>query len=948
MARDLARDSDAEASGRPEADPDAERGESTLLGRRSYLRLGLAAAAVSSTTAVGTTAAQTELGGITFDRTVDITDYGGDPTGGSSVNGAISDAAAEGTLIEFPEGEYQLSGRIDVRHDRVGFVGRGDVRFVLPSGHGGRYLLAADVDEILFKGIDVDMRGDRTGHMQLRCPSSFHVEDVEYLGRGGLTGYAFLTAITGEGGTGTLRNVVIKKGGYMDRYDNGSGSAGDGRIGIWAGYNHRGTLRVENCDIREFGNNGMYTSRCPGNVQVVDSYFENNNVASIRISGEGSYAENCEVLVDHSRYEPEVTSEQGFNTRGIIVEQGKGMTTDEFPAKPAGAEIRNCKLTALNTYNDRNMQSVIEQGPQARTLTIRDTEVHTNVSDVPAVRRGFPGYIRWRTDQRTVPGPHWTKLENVTITGEAAGGSAVVLNDADGSEVRNCCITQTGRNREGIRFVDASNGLVEDCDVDVTAQAVVSENSSVETRNVGTDASCSGSDSGSGGSDGSDSGGSDSGDTTDHEVMIVADPGVDRFPYELVVDGTAEPITDGSYPADGSDSVVDNGDGTTTITGYVADNSGDRFGYTGTLVEATLDGPGSLSVDGEVVDPDAIGGSDSGSGGSDGSDSGGSDGSDSGGSDGSDGSDSGDTTDHEVRIVADLGADRFDFELLVDGTAEPITDGSYPADSNDSVVDNGDGTTTIAGQVVDGGGDRFGYTGTLVEATLDGPGTLSIDGDAVDPDTIDGSDGSDSGGSDGSDGSDSGGSDGSDSGDTTEDHEVMIVADPGVDRFTYEFLVDGTVEPVTSGSYPADGSDSVADNGDGTTTITGYVADNSGDRFRYTGTLVEATLDGPGSLYVDGEVVDPDAIGGDAGTDLPNLIVFDGSATDGTCEYAFDVTGEVVAAPDLGSLEDADTVAEGTVTGSVDDDVDGYRFSGDLSISDITGTSSITFEDNDG
>jgi len=384
-----------------------------------------------------------------FDATVDVTDYGADPTGGSPIDDALARAIEPGTLVRFPAGTYQLGRTIELTDDRVGLVGEG-ARLVLPEGHSGRFLFARGAAGVLFRGFTVDMRGDRTGHAQLDS-SGFHVEDVRYLGRGGLTGYAFSVAVTDPDGRGVLRRVRVPRGGYIDRYDDAAGEAGNGRIGVWAGIDHVGTLRVENCDFREFGNNGLYTSRCPGNVQVVDSYFENNNVCSIRISGKGSYAENCEVLVDHSRYEPRLTStESGFNTRGIIVEQGKGMTADEFPAKPAGAEIRNCRVRALQVHGEGNIQSVVEQGPQARTLTIRDTEIRVDVDGVPAVRRGRPGAIRWRTDRRTVPGPHWTRLENVTITGSATGGSAVFLDRASGSEIRDCTIEQPGEDRDGI------------------------------------------------------------------------------------------------------------------------------------------------------------------------------------------------------------------------------------------------------------------------------------------------------------------------------------------------------------------------------------------------------------------------------------------------------------------------------------------------------------------
>jgi len=59
------------------------------------------------------------------------------------------------------------------------------------------------------------------------------------------------------------------------------------------------------------------------------------------------------------------------------------------------------------------------------------------------------------------------------------------------------------------------------------------------------------------------------------------------------------------------------------------------------------------------------------------------------------------------------------------------------------------------------------------------------------------------------------------------------------------------------------------------------------------------------------------------------------------------VTGEVEKSADLGSIESADTVDGSSVTGSVLEEADGYRFSGDLSTLVVDGDSNIAFEDND-
>jgi hypothetical protein len=75
--------------------------------------------------------------------------------------------------------------------------------------------------------------------------------------------------------------------------------------------------------------------------------------------------------------------------------------------------------------------------------------------------------------------------------------------------------------------------------------------------------------------------------------------------------------------------------------------------------------------------------------------------------------------------------------------------------------------------------------------------------------------------------------------------------------------------------------------------------------------------------------------------------VLDGSGS-GDVSYTFAVTGTLAKSPDLGSVETADTVSGTTVSGTVSDEIDGFRFSGNLRRLDVDGSASIQFEDADG
>ncbi|TKX54897.1 right-handed parallel beta-helix repeat-containing protein [Halorubrum sp. SP3] len=392
--------------------------------------------------------------GIEFDRVLDaVDDLGLDPSGNDPVDDRLEDALSDGTLVRFPQGEYLLLGEVVIDADRVGVLGDGDARFVLPAGYT-RLLFNYDPvpDDVLIENVDVDVRpDDTTTGIRLRCRNHFHIQDVEFLGRGtsesdGGTPSAFALAVNDEDGRGVLRDAVAKKGSRIDGY-----KEGNGRIGVWVGWSNKGTVRIEGCDFREFGNNGVYGSRTPGNVEIVDCYFLNNNATSARISGAGSYVENCTIEIDLSRYTGgAVDASDEFNTRAVVVEQG--VQREGAPPLPAGAEIRDCTIRARSSPLS---QSVVEQSPVARSLVVRDTEIRCDIDGTPAVRRGPVGALPYRPDRRRPPPPHWTELRNVTVDGDAAGGVAVDLRLAPGSAVIDCDIDCPGRDRDGV-FLDHS------------------------------------------------------------------------------------------------------------------------------------------------------------------------------------------------------------------------------------------------------------------------------------------------------------------------------------------------------------------------------------------------------------------------------------------------------------------------------------------------------------
>ncbi|WP_228841122.1 hypothetical protein, partial [Halorubrum sp. AJ67] len=807
------------------------------------------------------------------------------------VNDRLDDALTEGTLVRFPEGEYLFDGEFEIDADRVGVLGEGDVRFVPPTGHTG-FLFNYDPvpDDVLIENVDVDMRADdTTTGIRLRCRNRFHIQDVEFLGRG-LTDNsgqvsAFLLAVTSEDGRGVLRNAVAKKGSRVDGY-----ARGNGRIGVWVGWTNKGTVRIEGCDFREFGNNGTYTSRTPGQVEIVDCYFLNNNAANVRIGGEGSYIENCTVEIDFEKYTgPELGDiSTGFGMRGVQIEQG--VQIEGAQPIPAGAEVRDCELVGRNAPNGIAM---INLSPQGRSLSVENTRVQVDIDRMWAVRRGRPGTISWREWQQTSPEPHWIRMENVSITGSASGREAVRLVEADDSVVRNCCIHQSGSSRDGINFEDASGGVVEDSTIDVTGREITLENSTASSSSITREGSCpfpNPEPASSGSTDDSESEETD--DSTDdsaatrpdgsRELVVDGSDTYDRITYTFTVEGSVA-----AGPRANPDDAIDG----TTVSGQV-EGGIDSFWVTGEFTDFQVDGDAAVRLDGETVEPSELVVSET----EESDDE--TDGSASDDSDSTSG-DSGPTDDStdgkELVIDGSDTYDRVDYTFTVEGSVA-----AGPRANPDDAIDG----TAVTGQV-EGGIDSYDVTGEFTAFDVDGDVPVRLDGETVEPselvvsETEESDDETDDSASDvtGSTSddtdSDAGGSnDTSGDGDSTDapTEAKTLVIDGSVtyDRIDYTFTVDGSVAP----GARANESDEI----DGTT-VSGHV-EGGIDSYEITGEFTAFEVDDDVPVRLDGETVDPDELGATVRT-----VEIDGSHTTDRLAYAFGTDGSVAAGD--GATDDA-------------------------------------------
>ncbi|WP_256686318.1 hypothetical protein [Halococcus qingdaonensis] len=548
-------------------------GDNTSLSvdRRSYLKLAGVAAGSASMLSGAASAAFTRRG-IRFKHTVDmVADAGCDPSGNEPCDSKIRNAADDYTLLKFPPGEYKITEKnVILNTTNLGFLGEGDVRFTVPERYNEKMFVVEDGTGLLFENIDVDLRAaGATPGLHFGVDDDLEVHDVEYLGqgihpnsdpRGGGNGnpdvtYALYPIIRSPDGTGTVSNVVAKNDGLMGAYNHG-----DGRVGVWIGLSHKGTVTLKNCQFEGFPNNGLYCSRTGGAVQVEGGVFRNNDITQVRLSSSDSYVKNAVIVADLDNSDSPNPGDT-LNSRGVRFEAGK------FGYR--GASVENCDITIASTPHSSGGVVV---GSDGADHAIRNTRIKVDVDSIRGVYSKAPvGF----GNRGPPPKPHATTLENVSVTGSASGADAVRIDQRDDSVVKGCCIDQNGGNRNGVRLVDSDGSKVVNSTIDVNGQRVVEDNSWVRTRNIDASGSCPTPDS----------------NTGDHVLSIQGTGSRADYSFTVTSDLAKSTANGGTT---GSSMTVSG----SSATGYVWGGT-DSYTFSGDLESFNLDGEATVTIDGE-------------------------------------------------------------------------------------------------------------------------------------------------------------------------------------------------------------------------------------------------------------------------------------------------------------------------------------------------------------
>ena len=556
MARKLDRSGDRERLLSDDGEPPPEEPRSALT-RRSYIGLGATTvAALSVTTAAN---GSIRRHGIEFDRAVNaLDDLGIDPTGGTAVDEQIR-RAGDGTLVQFPDGEYRLdSGGLSFDGGTRGFEAVGEQASFLPSGAGQGFLVDGQgMDAAYVDGIDLDHRRSACAGVRL-TGDRVVVQNVDVVGgpdtgRGlPLLAHATLAA----DGRSRIRNLTATAGG---------GRRPLGRPGIFVADDHEGTLTVEDCDLRRFPDGAVHAARHSGRVHVRNSHFE-NNALSIRLSGSGSSIEHCSIVVEELPPIEPGTAAEPYRFHGVSIATAAGGAASTAGSQPVRISDSQFRIEPLPAA----VPAVVipSAGP---ALELVESSIAYNNDGGAVVLGRRPG--------RSPAGVRPLRMRETSITGSGSVDSVVELADAAGSELEASHILFEDGDSDGIRIRDSADCRIESTDITVPGRAAVFTDTAVDCLAV------------SGGPDDE----STAGDRSPGPDALVIDGSAAATAYEFTVDGRIDPETDSyGYPPSGTHSEAVVGRGT------------DRYTVEGEITDLRLDGAGTVYLNGRPVDPETF------------------------------------------------------------------------------------------------------------------------------------------------------------------------------------------------------------------------------------------------------------------------------------------------------------------------------------------------------
>lgn len=672
-----------------------DAGKSTLLGRRSVLKLA-GAGVTALATGVGTASAasyETITVPAGSEKTIRLSD-------GETFENKLIDVTADYTRVSIKAtGENWTIRNIGIKgvHDQDG-------------GHAVLALKAANGSDCLVENVwmgDGSATYDGAGSSETAVwvsPESTGTITIRNSNFQGWKDNAIYASAPGREGDGPviIENCYAKNNNHADYRIGSHGSVvrdsvvvhdsdGSDSRGIWCWYNDQ--LTVENCDVEMNGygasiHAGPYE---PGFVDVYGTQYEGRLVENGRGDGEIN-------LISGNGTNPSISIPDGVPTTAEEaasgeVSSGSGTTSDGSDGsttEPLSNSLRietdpgaDLVTYEVQTSGEIQLGDASESPDEAVQNTDGTWTASGIVGDGAADSWSFEGEILGVTYDN----PMTLIVNGSEVDPAVFDMNRLRLETQSGDPLANYEFTTSGQIKLGAESEDpdtatqnddgtwTATGTVGDGGADSwyfdgTLKDVAADNpvtvlvngEEVDERVLGKDL-----------------------------VRIETDAGADLVEYTLT---TAEEIVLGPA-SENPDEVSQNADGTWSATGLVGDGAADSYYFGGELLDFEYDNPVTLVVNGQVVDPESLSSS-------------------------------------TLRIGTESGADLVEYAVTTSGQIELGDE----AESPDAVTENDDGTWTATGVVGNGWADTYQFQGELVDFDYDNPVTLAVDGESIDPKTV--------------------------------------------------------------------------------------------------------------------------------------------------------------------------------------------------------------------
>ncbi|MDR5674646.1 hypothetical protein RH858_16090 [Halalkaliarchaeum sp. AArc-GB] len=441
-----------------------------------------------------------------------VDDLGMDPAGGEPIESALSAAYETGTLIVFPPGDYRVEkeGVIHGDKDRFGMAGLGDdpknVTFHFPKaaegGTGYWFLRNQGGSEVLFKNFSIELTDDHDTAVSIMNEGDDELwcVDLEWLGfiprQASSPGQLLRMQAKTLYGVATARRITIGKYGSAQGGHSSSTGTSPGYTFIRNEPDHIGEFRLEDSHLEQCGHNTMRSSNNDGVVTVKNCFIKNADISGLRFNGgdhpeKTSLIENCHFLVDHRELN---------DTGGTAPHHAMGGVFADSRVGNAGLVVRNCDFEWKHILqetidNDGSLWGIIRVPESNQSnpggITIEDCRIFNDticpniwINGVSTNKDNQLPDRPWEVDIDNV---HCTTYKNRSQQGDWIFYIGVRRSN---SNITNSCIYALEGEMDGMLVEGCDDVLVEDCNIAVSGEKVIFENSTGSVNGITSNETC--------------------------------------------------------------------------------------------------------------------------------------------------------------------------------------------------------------------------------------------------------------------------------------------------------------------------------------------------------------------------------------------------------------------------------------------------------------------------